>query len=168
MTTLTQPDLFNLQDAAMRKGDMRLFDQATSEHLHGGGEIANWRVLQAVRGNVFPFTCPLCRKTGPTFSAHMLLACEKRGYCTGCWTGVQIGNHWYEPWFFPKSRIRYLEAALAQGFKAKALQFPPDAPQRVRLRMAYRKAEALLHDLRQRLAAAQAGAPVVEISKEFR
>ncbi len=171
MITASDSDLQIIAAKAYSQGNLMLGDQATSERVLrpvGDTSVVNHKVVKVIMQS-YDFHCPLCNKRDRrAYGEDMIAAFRKRGYCNECWTGVQIGKHWYEPWFFPKSRIKYLEAALEQGFKAKALQFPADAPQRARLRTAYRKAEALLHDLRQRLKAAQADAPVVETVKDAR
>jgi hypothetical protein len=142
--------LHNLQSAALATGDLSLFDQTTSELHADDPDVVNWRVQQALDGLHFPYRCPFCRITAPTFTASMLTRCRQRGYCTACWTsGFAVARR----------RIAFLEAALAKGFKAKALQFAQDAPQRAHLRAAYRTSQAALEALRNALDAATAGLP---------
>ncbi len=125
--------LDTLQQHAWKTRDMELHDQITSEIQLGNGEVPiNPRVRQYI------FQCYVCGAWQPVLDAKEHARLREQGWCDQC-----------------SSQAKYMDAALSQGFKAKALQFPEDSQTRERLRQAYRRIDKRLQNMHARRAAAR-------------
>lgn len=125
--------LDTLQTTALRTGDMELFDQITSEQQLGNGTApVNARLLELF------VPCYVCGSPDYETDAKERARLRAQGWCDRC-----------------NALAKYMDAALSQGFKAKALQFAEDSPTRERLRQAYRRIENRLRNMRARRDAAR-------------